>query len=61
MPDDHQILQADLQKFSAWADKWEIKFGINKCCIMCLNITIKVNLYIQCQVKFLKPSNNIVI
>ena len=34
MPADHQILQEDLQKLSAWADKWELKFNINKCCIM---------------------------
>ena len=24
MPADHQILQEDLQKLSAWADKWEM-------------------------------------
>ena len=34
---DHQILQEDLQKLSAWSDKWEIKFNINKCCIMQLS------------------------
>ena len=28
MPADHQILQEDLQKLSAWADKWEMKFNI---------------------------------
>ena len=36
-PADHQILQEDLQKLSAWADKWEMKFNINKCCIMQLS------------------------
>ena len=37
MPAEHQILQEDLQKLSAWADKWEMKFNINKCCIMQLS------------------------
>ena len=36
-PADHQILQEYLQKLSAWADKWEMKFNINKCCIMQLS------------------------
>jgi len=34
---DHQILQEDLQKLSNWADKWKMKFNINKCCIMQLS------------------------
>ena len=34
---DHQILQEDLQRFSAWADKWKMKFNINKCCVMQLS------------------------
>ena len=34
---DHKTLQEDLQKFSAWADKWEMKFNVNKCCIMQLS------------------------
>ena len=34
---DHQILQEDLQRLSAWADKWKMKFNINKCCIMQLS------------------------
>ena len=36
-PTDHQILQEDLQKLSAWADQWKMKFNINKCCIMQLS------------------------
>ena len=33
----HQILQEDLQRLSAWADKWKMTFNINKCCIMQLS------------------------
>ena len=36
-PADHQILQEDLQKLSAWAEKWKMKFNISKCCIMQLS------------------------
>ena len=36
-PADHQILQEDLHKLSAWADKWEMKFNVKKCCIMQLS------------------------
>ena len=36
-PADHQILQEDLHKLSAWANKWEMKFNVNKCCIMQLS------------------------
>ena len=39
MPADHQIFKKDLQKLSACANKWEIKFNIitQQCCIMQLS------------------------
>ena len=27
----HQVLQEDLQNADSWADKWELKFHIDKC------------------------------
>ena len=59
----NQILQDDLQKLSAWADKWEMKFNINKCCIIQLSKHrhIKVNFYAECQVRCLELINNILI
>ncbi len=31
---DTQSLQEDLHKISAWSDRWEMPFHINKCCIL---------------------------
>ena len=36
-PADHHILQNDLQKLSAWAEKWKMTFNVCKCCIMQLS------------------------
>ena len=31
--EDHEIFQDDLLKLLAWADIWQIKFSVKKCCI----------------------------
>ena len=36
-PADHCTLQDDLQKVSAWAEKWKMIFNVCKCCIMQLS------------------------
>ncbi len=28
---DRQSLQEDLRKISAWSDRWEMRFSVNKC------------------------------
>jgi len=33
-PGDHQMLQEDLNTLSNWATIWQMKFNINKCCIL---------------------------
>ena len=33
-PEDHTILQNDLLKLSIWADVWQMKFNVKKCCIL---------------------------
>ena len=33
-PEDHKIFQDDLFKLSVWADVWQIRFNVKKCCIL---------------------------
>ena len=33
-PEDHTILQNDLLKLSIWANIWQMKFNVKKCCIL---------------------------
>ncbi|XP_065886701.1 uncharacterized protein [Dysidea avara] len=33
-PEDHKILQSDLDTLSSWADIWQMEFNVSKCCIM---------------------------
>ena len=33
-PEGHTILQNDLLKLSIWADVWQMKFNVKKCCIL---------------------------
>ena len=33
-PEDHKILQSDLDTLSTWADIWQMEFNVSKCCIM---------------------------
>jgi len=36
-PTDHQILQQDLNTLSSWATIWQMRFNIEKCCILQLS------------------------
>ncbi len=38
---DRQKLQEDLRKFSAWSDRWEMPFNVNKCHILQVEQKIK--------------------
>ena len=33
-PDDHHILQEDLQKLVEWSKTWQMEFNVDKCAIM---------------------------
>ena len=33
-PNDHQLLQQDLNTLNTWAKTWQMKFNIDKCCIL---------------------------
>ena len=33
-PEDHKVLQSDLDSLSSWANIWQMKFNVKKCCIM---------------------------
>ena len=42
-PEDQNILQSDLDKLSAWGDVWQMKFNVQKCCIMQLSTSPSTN------------------
>ena len=33
-PDDHRILQEDLEKLVEWSKTWQMEFNVDKCAIM---------------------------
>ena len=41
-PDDHNILQNDLDKLTDWAEEWQMEFNVAKCNIM--QITTRLNI-----------------
>ena len=49
-PEDHKIFHHYLRiELSAWADVWQVKFNIKKCCILRVSILHSTsNLHIQC-------------
>ena len=36
-PNDHQLLQQDLNTLNTWAKTWQMKFNVDKCCILQLS------------------------
>ncbi len=42
---DRQGLQEDLRKISAWSDRWEMTFNVNKCHILQVGTKILKNIY----------------
>ena len=44
-PDDHMILQNDLNTLAAWSDKWLMSFNIKKCVVMSITRKHKPSLY----------------
>ena len=44
-PEDHMILQNDLNTLAAWSDKWLMSFNIKKCVVMSITRKHKPSLY----------------
>ena len=59
-PEDHTILQNDLLKLSIWADVWQMKFNVKKCCILqvsTLHTLLEIS-HTQCTIFLYKLSSN---